>query len=94
MQEVRAGSRELKAHLGRYLAIVRAGGAVTVTDRGRPVARIVPLGKGEASAPERAKLAVEAGLAHWSGRKPQISLPFPRPRDGGTLAALVSEGRD
>jgi prevent-host-death family protein len=35
------GIRRLREHLGRYLDEVRAGREVLVTDRGRPVARIV-----------------------------------------------------
>ncbi len=38
-----AGVRELRDHLSRYLAEVRAGTEVTVTDHGRAVARLVPL---------------------------------------------------
>jgi prevent-host-death family protein len=40
---VRAGVRSLRDHLSRYLGVVAAGGEVVVTDRGRPVARIVPI---------------------------------------------------
>ncbi len=36
------GSRELKNRLGRYLGLVRKGETIIVTDRGRPVAHIVP----------------------------------------------------
>jgi len=36
------GSRELKNRLGRYLGRVRNGEAFVVTDRGKPVARLVP----------------------------------------------------
>jgi prevent-host-death family protein len=36
------GSRELKNRLGRYLKLVRKGETLIVTDRGKPVARIVP----------------------------------------------------
>ena len=35
------GIRELREHLSRFLDEVRAGGELIVTDRGRPVARIV-----------------------------------------------------
>jgi prevent-host-death family protein len=38
------GVRELKAHLSEYLAHVRDGEQVVVTSRGRPVARIEPMG--------------------------------------------------
>jgi prevent-host-death family protein len=36
------GVRELKAKLSEYLAAAAAGEDVVVTDRGRPVARLVP----------------------------------------------------
>jgi prevent-host-death family protein len=36
------GSRELKNRLGRYLKLVGRGETLIVTDRGKPVARIVP----------------------------------------------------
>jgi prevent-host-death family protein len=39
-----AGVRDLRDHLSRYLERVRAGEEVTVTDRGRPIARLVPVG--------------------------------------------------
>jgi prevent-host-death family protein len=40
---VNVGVRELRDSLSRHLAQVRAGRTVTVTDHGRPVARIVPV---------------------------------------------------
>jgi prevent-host-death family protein len=36
------GSRELKNRLGRYLGRVRKGETFVVTDRGKPVARLLP----------------------------------------------------
>lgn len=38
------GIRELKNHLSRYLDHVRDGDEVVVTDRGRAIARVVPIG--------------------------------------------------
>lgn len=38
------GVRELRQHASRYLARVRGGETLEVTDRGRPVARLVPIG--------------------------------------------------
>lgn len=37
------GIRELRDHLSRYLERVQAGEELTVTDRGRPIARLVPI---------------------------------------------------
>jgi len=36
------GVRELRQHASRYLARVKAGETLQITDRGRPVARLVP----------------------------------------------------
>jgi prevent-host-death family protein len=38
------GVRELRQHASRYLERVRLGESLEVTDRGRPVARLVPIG--------------------------------------------------
>jgi prevent-host-death family protein len=38
-----AGVARLKAHLSEFLAAVKAGEEVSVTERGRPIARIVPV---------------------------------------------------
>jgi prevent-host-death family protein len=38
------GVRELRQHASRYLERVQHGETLEVTDRGRPVARLVPVG--------------------------------------------------
>jgi len=40
----RAPISDLKARLSRYLDMVRAGEDIIVTDRGKPIARITPIG--------------------------------------------------
>jgi prevent-host-death family protein len=37
------GVRELRQHASRYLKEVAAGGSIEITDRGHPVARLVPI---------------------------------------------------
>jgi prevent-host-death family protein len=39
----RIGVRELRQHASRYLALVARGERIEVTDRGRPVAMLVPV---------------------------------------------------
>lgn len=61
------GIRDMKNHLSHYLARVREGESVTITDHGRPVARLAPLegasvvekliAEGLATAPANAKRA-------------------------------------
>jgi prevent-host-death family protein len=43
----RIGVRELRQHASRYLARVARGEVIEVTDRGRPVARLVPVAADE-----------------------------------------------
>jgi prevent-host-death family protein len=40
------GVRELRDHLSSYLEDVKAGGELVVTERGRPIARLVPASAG------------------------------------------------
>ena len=86
MEEV--GVRELKASLSRYLRRVREGETIVVTDRGRPVARIVP-----STIPEHIAKLMAEGRAEWSGR------PFVPPKrrmklnPGPPLSDYISEDR-
>jgi prevent-host-death family protein len=78
----RVGVRELKASLSRYLVRVREGETIEVTDRGRPVARLVPVG-----IPEHIAKLMAEGKVTWSGT------PFrpPRHRLMLTLGSSISD---
>lgn len=62
------GIRQLKAELSQLLRRVEAGEQIIVTDRGAPIARIVPAGS--AGAPAWVDGVIAAGQAVWSGGKP------------------------
>jgi prevent-host-death family protein len=81
------GVRELKAHLSRYLAEVRDGAEVTVTDRGRPVARLVPASRSHARLAE----LIAQGLV-TPASEPKGPLPEPIVA-AGTVSDLVIEQR-
>ena len=53
--------RDLKNGLSEYLHRVRAGERLVVTDRGRPIAEVLPLGESKVSAKERLLRLSEAG---------------------------------
>ncbi len=84
----------LKASLSSYLQIVKAGEEVLITERGKPMAKIVPLSTEDSKVRahlgelERSRL-VRIG----SGRIPKDFWELPRPSDadGATLKALLSE---
>lgn len=94
MNEMTVGVRELKAHLGRYLRVVKAGGTVTITDRGRVVGEIKPAGKPAEVLVERFRALAEAGIVSWSGSDPRPCEPVVQVRGEGTIADLVVENRE
>ncbi len=84
------GIRELKAHLSACLARVQAGERLTVTDRGRPVATIVPVDA--PPVPGWVKALLSEGRARWSGGKP-AGLDTPIPSRGKPASRMVVEDR-
>ena len=84
----------LKASLSEYLASVRAGEELLVTDRGKPVAKIVPLKRGDLEVPPHLlELERAGGVRIGSGKLPPGFLNSPRPSDvqGRALDALLEE---
>ena len=88
-----AAVSEIKARLSEYLARVRGGEEVVVTDRGRPVARIVPVAD---RAPQLAELERRGLLRVASAELPEDFFERPRPRDakGSVRQALIEERRE
>jgi prevent-host-death family protein len=93
VEQTTVGARELKARLGRYLQIVREGGTVIVTDRGKPIGRLVPMGKGE-SLEERTLALVKAGLVEWGGGRLEDREPPAKLIGDKTVAELLVEQRE
>ena len=85
---------DLKASTSEYLARVKAGEEILVTDRGRPIAKIIPLRRSELAADVRMAQLELAGLARvGKGGLPEEFWLVQCPRDSGgaALAALISE---
>lgn len=90
---ISVGIRELKNNLSHYVRQVIAGKRVTVTDRGRAVAELVPPSS-DASTRSRYDELVSAGvirpaLEHGDPLVDFPSLSLPR----GTAADLIDEDR-
>ena len=85
---VQVGVRRFRDHLSRYLGIVGRGGEVVVTDRGRPVARLVP--HGIESGLDR---LVAEGLVRPPTRPKTPSGRIRRVKPAGEVASLVAEQR-
>jgi len=81
------GIRELRADLSRWIARVREGEEIVVTDRGRAVARVLPVdGERPIDRLVRQGVVVPAP-SPWSG-------PLPEPVEGaGPLSDIVLEER-
>jgi prevent-host-death family protein len=89
-----AAISKLKASLSEYLGKVKAGEEVIVTDRGRPVARIVPIQREEMEVPPHLLAMERAGLVSiGDGAIPEEFWRKRRPADkkGQALAGLLSE---
>ena len=84
---IEVGIRALRDHLSRHLDEVKEGKTVTITEHGRPIARIVPI----AQARSRLEELIAEGVltpAHRSGG----TLPEPI-QAAGTVSDLVAEQR-
>jgi prevent-host-death family protein len=80
------GVRELRNHLSRYLHRVRDGDEVVVTDRGRAIARVVPVDV------ERVldRLIAEGIVTPARQRKRNAARPL---KAKGTVSDLVADQR-
>src|SRR5436305_851492 len=80
------GIKELRNGLSRHLAAVRSGQIVTITDHGRPVARIVPVDQ-----PTALERLIAEGRVQPAVERDR-TLPTPVPAHG-TISDLVAEQR-
>lgn len=76
------GAYEAKTHLPRMLREVTAGGRFRITQRGKPVADLVPIQQTVALSPEDAARRMRAFAARRSGRPSVV------------IRELIEEGRD
>ncbi|MEW6273859.1 MAG: type II toxin-antitoxin system prevent-host-death family antitoxin [Bacillota bacterium] len=88
MEEI--GVRNIKNFLSKYLSRVKRGETLIITERGTPVAKLVPF---QPALPKEITDLLVAGLASWKGGKP-AGLPHPpRVKGGRTIAGMVAEDR-
>lgn len=88
-----AGVAQLKAKLSEYLARVRGGEEVLITEHGRPVARLVPALSDDERLDE---LERQGLLRRGTGSLPDNFFDLPRPADpeGSIRAAIIEERRE
>lgn len=88
---------KLKASLSEYLLKVKAGEEVIITDRGKPIAKIIPMKRGEREISPHLLILDRAGLVKiGTGIIPDSFWNLPRPKDpkGLALKALLQERKE
>jgi prevent-host-death family protein len=93
--ELRVGVRELRQNLSVYLARVKDGESLEVTEHGRPVALLVPLPPAEDQiarlVAEGKMIPAKGSLRDWLRKHPPLDW---RPPNGKTLTQILLEMRD
>jgi len=90
VEETTVSIRELKSRLSHYLRLAKAGQIVEITERGKPVGRILPVAS---SLEERIEAARRSGLVSWNGQKLKPFEPVAEVRTKKRVADLVVEER-
>lgn len=93
MQQATVGIREAKAHLSRYLKIVAQGAEVILTDRGVPVAKIVPFRPEERSLEQRLKKLEDEGVLDRQAERRRQTHQFPLAVSGDMAQHFLQEDR-
>jgi prevent-host-death family protein len=91
---VSATISKLKATLSAYVERVKAGEEVLVTERGRPVARLVPVSRSDQAISHHLLDLERAGLVRIGSAKLARSFwKLPRPKDAASrgLAVLLED---
>ncbi len=92
MAQIMVGVRQLKEQLSSYLRQLKAGHTVVITERGKPIARMLPVVN--ASVESRMSDLAASGIAAWSGRKLRTPAAPVRARGKRSVAALLVEDRE
>jgi len=90
--KTRANVVQVKARLSEYLRQVKGGAEVVITERGIPIARIVPLAPGEKRATREGRLVRAGVLRPASGKRKALGMPrLKRGAGAAVLAELLAE---
>lgn len=86
--QIEVGVREFKNGASQFIERVEAGEVLTVTRRGKAVAKVIPAGM----APGISEL-IATGKARWNGRLPALPAPIELRGEGPLASDYVIEGR-
>ncbi len=93
MPVIRIGVREAKVNLSRLLREVQKGTKVIITDRGKPVGRLVAIPDEDLSLTDRIKKLERQGVIEPPSKNAG-NLPPPLPLDGEQAQRFLQEDRE
>ena len=94
IQSTRVGIREAKINLSRYLKMVLKGTEIIITDRGKPVGKIVPIEPSELPLTDRINRLEEQGVMERQPEKSPGKIPPAIPLAGNIAQKFLQEDRD
>ena len=94
MQPTRVGIRDAKIHLSKFIKMVQNGSEIILTDRGRPVGKIVPIQAKELPLSSRIKKLEDMGILEALPQKNQKKLPFPISVPNDIAQTMLKEDRN
>ncbi|NIM97865.1 MAG: type II toxin-antitoxin system prevent-host-death family antitoxin [candidate division Zixibacteria bacterium] len=83
MHTIRIGIREARAHLSKLLKRVQQGYSVIITDRSKPIAKIIPADISLLPLKDRLKALENQGWIETApgGKRYKLPPPLPTPQD-------------
>ena len=93
MQSASVGILDAKMYLSKYIKVVQQGAEVFITDRGRPVGKIIPIQTREVPLGERIKRLEDQGLIDPIAGKGLNKIPPPIPVPDGVAQKMLQEDR-
>ncbi len=87
------GIKELKNSLSRYLASVKNGEEIIITERGKPFARIISEKPTRVSFHEALKPLILEGIVSMPGKDVDRDVRMPREVPGKSVSDMVVEDR-
>jgi prevent-host-death family protein len=90
-QQKTIGIRELKEQLSGHIREVKGGITLVITERGKPVARLMPMA---ADIDAKLQQMLDSGQASWSGQKPPSEGFRASVRGPKTVAELLLKDRE
>lgn len=94
METTVVGIRDAKMNLSKLVKLVQDGNEVLLTDRGKPVGKIVPVLPQSLTLDQRLKHLEERGVISHPHVKRMKKLPHPLPLEKGLAQKILQEDRN